>query len=136
MPHLMHIGASAALVSPKAGRRSAEEWISAETSRVEAAPEPEATVEAEPASAVGSGLASSAFFELAPIPIDSDSISTSSSSPDSSTGAYERVSSWRSWSRMAQAWLAGRPLVADAQLAGVLLALGLAIPTRGGREAT
>ena len=49
----MHIGASAALVSPKAARRSAEEWISAETSRAEAAPEPEATVEAEPASAEG-----------------------------------------------------------------------------------
>ena len=42
----MHIGASAALESPNIASRSAEEWISAETSRAEAAPAPDETDEA------------------------------------------------------------------------------------------
>ena len=41
----MHIGASAALESPNIASRSAEEWISEETSRAEAAPAPDETEE-------------------------------------------------------------------------------------------
>src|SRR5689334_9400003 len=108
----MHIGASAALELPNAASRSAEEWISAETSRAEAAPEPEATVAAEAASddasSAGAGAAaatgSSAFFDDAPIPADRASISPSSSAADSSaTGAYEPVSSWRA--RSSAVWM-------------------------------
>ena len=100
----MHIGASAALESPNIASRSAEEWISEETSRAEAAPAPEVTVEASsevpdsPAGAAGAATGAAAssddFFDEAPMPWLKDSISSSRSSPDSSsTGAYEPVSS-------------------------------------------
>ena len=46
LPQVMQIGASAALESPNMASRSAEEWISADTSRAEAAPAPDETAEA------------------------------------------------------------------------------------------
>ena len=110
----MHIGASAALESPNAASRSAEEWISEETSRAEAAPAPEWTAEASsslpsPAAAGGAAFASagataSDFLDDAPMPWLRDSISSSSSSSDSSdTGAYDPVSSWRA--RSSAEWM-------------------------------
>src|SRR3954454_19178175 len=112
----MHIGASAAFESPNIASRSAEEWISAETSRAEAAPAPDETDEASssltsapPATAaagasVAAGAAASDFFDEAPMPWLKDSISSSRSSPDSSsTGAYEPVSSWRA--RSSAEWM-------------------------------
>ena len=103
----MHIGASAALESPNAASRSAEEWISEETSRAEAAPAPDETVEAssdlpdspaaaEPDLASEAGAPASDFLDEAPMPWLNDSISSSRSSPvSSSTGWYDPVSSWR-----------------------------------------
>src|SRR6476659_8868769 len=110
----MHIGASAALESPNMASRSAEEWISEETSRAEAAPAPDETDEASsslaslpPATAatgVSAAGAASDFLDEAPMPWLKDSISSSRSSPDSSsTGAYEPVSSWRA--RSSAEWM-------------------------------
>src|SRR6478609_1798824 len=111
----MHIGASAALESPNMASRSAEEWISEETSRAEAAPAPDETDEASSslaslpsvaaaAGASAAGAAASDFLDEAPMPWLKDSISSSRSSPDSSsTGAYEPVSSWRA--RSSAEWM-------------------------------
>src|SRR6478735_4965276 len=112
----MHIGASAALESPNIASRSAEEWISEETSRAEAAPAPEDTAEAssdlpdspapaaEPDLAASAGAPASDFLDEAPMPWLNDSISSSRSSPvSSSTGWYEPVSSWRA--RSSAEWM-------------------------------
>jgi hypothetical protein len=68
----MHIGASAAFLSPNLASRSAEEWISEETSRAEAAPAPEVTAAASSFSACGASCFGSADFfgAWAPMPVE------------------------------------------------------------------
>ena len=72
----MHIGASAALESPNIASRSAEEWISEETSRADAAPAPDDTAEASSA-----WPGSPAAAEPAPDPADG------ATAADDATGA-------------------------------------------------